>query len=97
MKVEIIVNNKLYDVTDFVDDHPGGDYIIKKFNGQDATEDYEDVGHSKYADELLGQFYIKNIEGKESYIEKIEDKDEKKLSCLNLFYNYVKTYFISNW
>ncbi|KAJ3817475.1 FMN-dependent dehydrogenase-domain-containing protein [Lentinula raphanica] len=37
----IIVHGKVYDVTEFLDEHPGGSKIILKYAGRDATEAYE--------------------------------------------------------
>ncbi|EMD33158.1 hypothetical protein CERSUDRAFT_160722 [Gelatoporia subvermispora B] len=39
----IIVHDKVYDVTDFLDEHPGGSKIILKYAGKDATEAYEPI------------------------------------------------------
>ncbi|KAF9268560.1 glyoxylate dehydrogenase [Marasmius fiardii PR-910] len=39
----IIVHGKVYDVTDFLDEHPGGSKIILKYAGQDATQAYEPI------------------------------------------------------
>ncbi|PVF97502.1 hypothetical protein CPB86DRAFT_785806 [Serendipita vermifera] len=39
----IIVHGHVYDVTDFLDDHPGGSKIILKYAGKDATEEYEPI------------------------------------------------------
>ncbi|KAH6914012.1 cytochrome b2 [Coprinopsis sp. MPI-PUGE-AT-0042] len=39
----IIVHGKVYDVTEFLDDHPGGSKIILKYAGKDATEEYEPI------------------------------------------------------
>ncbi|TCD66743.1 Cytochrome b2, mitochondrial precursor [Steccherinum ochraceum] len=39
----IIVHGKVYDVTDFLDEHPGGSKIILKYAGKDATEAYEPI------------------------------------------------------
>ncbi|XP_004490217.1 cytochrome b5 [Cicer arietinum] len=54
----IIVDGKVYDVTQYLDDHPGGDDVILAATGRDATEDFEDAGHSKSARELMEQYYI---------------------------------------
>ncbi|KAG9038297.1 hypothetical protein FRB95_002258 [Tulasnella sp. JGI-2019a] len=39
----IIVHGNVYDVTEFLDDHPGGSKIILKYGGKDATEEYEPI------------------------------------------------------
>ncbi|KAJ3937462.1 MAG: glyoxylate dehydrogenase [Lentinula lateritia] len=39
----IIVHGKVYDVTEFLDEHPGGSKIILKYAGNDATEAYEPI------------------------------------------------------
>ncbi|KAJ3477832.1 hypothetical protein NLI96_g10195 [Meripilus lineatus] len=39
----IIVHGNVYDVTDFLDEHPGGSKIILKYAGKDATEAYEPI------------------------------------------------------
>ncbi|KAI0005052.1 cytochrome b5-like heme/steroid binding domain-containing protein [Russula compacta] len=49
----VLVSGKVYDVTKFIDEHPGGDEVILSEAGKDATEAFEDVGHSEEARALL--------------------------------------------
>ena len=37
----IAIHGQVYDVTSFIDHHPGGASLILKLGGQDATEQYE--------------------------------------------------------
>merc|ERR1712124_221386 len=37
----VILNNKVYDVTNFLGDHPGGKKAIMVYAGKDATEEFE--------------------------------------------------------
>ncbi len=37
----VILGGKVYDVTDFLDDHPGGKKAIIVYAGRDATEEFE--------------------------------------------------------
>ncbi|KAJ7167556.1 FMN-dependent dehydrogenase-domain-containing protein [Mycena filopes] len=39
----IIVHGNVYDVTEFLDDHPGGSKIILKYAGKDATCEYDPI------------------------------------------------------
>ncbi|KAH9248520.1 hypothetical protein BASA81_013846 [Batrachochytrium salamandrivorans] len=54
----IIVNGKVYDVTKYLNDHPGGVDIVTELAGKDSTEDYNDVGHTGDADAVLATLQI---------------------------------------
>ena len=42
--------------------HPGGEEILIENAGVDSTENFEDVGHSSDAREMLEEYYIgKNV------------------------------------
>ncbi|KAL9229021.1 hypothetical protein vseg_004539 [Gypsophila vaccaria] len=58
----MIIDDKVYDVTPFLDDHPGGDEILLTSTGKDATDDFEDVGHSDNAREMLKDYYVGDID-----------------------------------
>ncbi|KAL8675107.1 MAG: hypothetical protein Q9168_000478 [Polycauliona sp. 1 TL-2023] len=45
----LVIHDKVYDATAFVDEHPGGEEVLLDVGGQDATEAFEDVGHSDEA------------------------------------------------
>ncbi|KAG6830500.1 hypothetical protein H0H92_000341 [Tricholoma furcatifolium] len=59
----ILIHGKVYDVTKFIDEHPGGDEVILAEGGQDATEAFEDVGHSDEARALLPDMLVGDFEG----------------------------------
>ena len=54
----IVINGKVYDVTKYLDDHPGGSEIIMNLAGGDATREFNEIGHSKSAIKTLDQFEI---------------------------------------
>jgi len=49
----MVIHDKVYDCTSFVDEHPGGEEVMLDVGGQDSTEAFEDVGHSDEAREIL--------------------------------------------
>lgn len=67
-KFYILVHGKVYNVTKFMDEHPGGDEVLLAEGGQDATEAFEDVGHSDEARALLPGMLVGDFE---------QDKDIK--------------------
>uniref|UniRef100_A0A7N2R6J8 Cytochrome b5 heme-binding domain-containing protein n=1 Tax=Quercus lobata TaxID=97700 RepID=A0A7N2R6J8_QUELO len=60
--VKVKVKVKVYDVTKFLEDHPGGDEVLLSATGKDATDDFEDVGHSDSAREMMNEYYVGEID-----------------------------------
>ncbi|XP_060525590.1 cytochrome b5 isoform X1 [Cylas formicarius] len=54
----IVINDDIYDVTDFLNEHPGGEEVLLEQAGKDASENFEDVGHSSDARELMVKYKI---------------------------------------
>ncbi|XP_029004373.1 cytochrome b5 [Betta splendens] len=54
----IIIHNKVYDVTKFLEEHPGGEEVLREQAGGNATESFEDVGHSTDAREMASSMVI---------------------------------------
>ncbi|NXY46022.1 CYB5 protein, partial [Ceuthmochares aereus] len=57
----IILHHRIYDVTKFLDEHPGGEEVLREQAGGDATENFEDVGHSTDARALSETFIVGEI------------------------------------
>ncbi|KAH7240444.1 cytochrome b5-like heme/steroid binding domain-containing protein [Fusarium solani] len=62
----MVIRNKVYDCTSFLKKHPfghcsGGEEVLLEVAGMDATEAYDEVGHSEDADEILEQLYLGEI------------------------------------
>ncbi|GMI75588.1 ARABIDOPSIS CYTOCHROME B5 ISOFORM E, cytochrome B5 isoform E [Hibiscus trionum] len=58
----LIISGKVYDVTPFMDDHPGGGEVLLSATAKDATNDFEDIGHSDDARDMMEKYYIGEID-----------------------------------
>lgn len=68
----------MYDVTAYLDDHPGGAEVMLDVAGQDADEFFEDIGHSKEARVELKKYLIGNFKMDEATKAKLEAEKAKK-------------------
>ncbi|TNM91103.1 hypothetical protein fugu_003392 [Takifugu bimaculatus] len=57
----LVIHDKVYDITRFLEEHPGGEEVLLEQAGGDATESFEDVGHSTDAREMLQQYLIGEV------------------------------------
>ena len=60
----------MYDVTSYLDDHPGGAEVMLDVGGQDADEFFEDIGHSNDAREELEKHLIGTL--------KLDEEEKKR-------------------
>nr|AEE63068.1 unknown [Dendroctonus ponderosae] len=60
-RVWFIYKDIVYDVTDYLDDHPGGGDLITEYAGKDATKAFDDFGHSSDAKKQLKKYKIGEI------------------------------------
>ena len=66
----IVRNGKVYDVSAFVEDHPGGDDLILQYAGKDigeAMDDPEEHIHSVSAYDILDEYMIGKL-GKDALV-----------------------------
>ncbi|XP_044032211.1 cytochrome b5 isoform X1 [Siniperca chuatsi] len=76
----IIINNKVYDVTKFLEEHPGGEEVLREQAGGDASESFEDVGHSSDAREMAGTMVIGELHPDDR--DKIATQEETHVTTL---------------
>lgn len=92
----VIVHGKAYDVTKFLPEHPGGQGIILKYAGKDATEEFDPIHPpdtlDKYLDKSkhLGEVDLSTVEKEEKGFdpEEAERQDRiKNMPPLSACYN----------
>ncbi|KAG5312145.1 PREDICTED: cytochrome b5-like isoform X1 [Acromyrmex echinatior] len=69
----IIIHNNVYNVTSFLNEHPGGEEVLLEQHGQDATEAFEDIGHSTDARQMMESYKI----GELVEAERMEDSGKR--------------------
>jgi NAD(P)H-flavin reductase len=78
----ITIDNKLYDITEFINEHPGGKNVFK--NDTDMTEEFNKVGHSKEAIKLLEKYLIKTDKNNNELINNNENEKNEETKQVNL-------------
>eukprot|EP00577_Skeletonema_sp_RCC1716_P022815 CAMPEP_0113388652 /NCGR_PEP_ID=MMETSP0013_2-20120614/9194_1 /TAXON_ID=2843 ORGANISM="Skeletonema costatum, Strain 1716" /NCGR_SAMPLE_ID=MMETSP0013_2 /ASSEMBLY_ACC=CAM_ASM_000158 /LENGTH=136 /DNA_ID=CAMNT_0000271649 /DNA_START=51 /DNA_END=462 /DNA_ORIENTATION=- /assembly_acc=CAM_ASM_000158 len=66
---------KVYDVTSYLDDHPGGAEVMLDVGGKDADDFFEDIGHSNDAREELAKHVVGVLKLTE------EEKEKRRLAA----------------
>jgi len=59
----LVIHGKVYDVSAFMSDHPGGPESMLEFGGRDATGGFEDSSHSSSARKMMAKYAIGLAEG----------------------------------
>ena len=54
----IIINNSVYDITDFINQHPGGKDILLQLLGTDATNFFNELHHPSVLEEYAENYKI---------------------------------------
>lgn len=72
---------KVYDVSSYLDDHPGGAEVMLDVGGKDADEFFEDIGHSNDARDELKKHMIGVLKLSPEEVEKRRLLAEKKKSA----------------
>ncbi|KAK9486859.1 cytochrome b5-like heme/steroid binding domain-containing protein [Lipomyces starkeyi] len=58
----MVIHGKVYNCTKFIDEHPGGEEVLLDVGGLDATDAFEDVGHSEEARKILDELCIGELD-----------------------------------
>lgn len=88
----VVIDGKVYDVTTYLDEHPGGDDVVLAATGKDATEEFEDAGHSKSAKELMETFCIGELDT--TYIPQLEISSKKQTDYAQRLMDLTKQYWV---
>ncbi|KAK2737822.1 hypothetical protein FQN57_007380 [Myotisia sp. PD_48] len=92
----VIIHGKAYDVTEFLPEHPGGQKIILKYAGKDATEEFDPIHPpdtlDKYLDKSkhLGLVDMTTVQQEEKKIDPDEEarlERVKRMPLLEQCYN----------
>ncbi|XP_058807592.1 cytochrome b5-like [Phymastichus coffea] len=59
----LVLHGKIYDVTKFLKEHPGGEEVLIGLAGTDATLCFDDIGHSQEAKQLKDSYEIGALDG----------------------------------
>ncbi|CAH7690004.1 hypothetical protein BY996DRAFT_4589136 [Phakopsora pachyrhizi] len=94
----VSLNGKVYDVSSFISDHPGGDALILKYAGHDigqAMEDPNEHAHSQSAYDLLEEFQVGVIGNPETILDpNLKISDDFKPTDTEVTSDYDRNHFL---
>lgn len=93
-RVWVVINGKVYDLTDFLNVHPGGSEIILKYAGKDASFFFDSIHPAGVIEQMLpSEAYVGELEGEmeedpaieeERKCEEMRSKRPPLMTILNL-------------
>lgn len=63
----MVIFDKVYNITEFVYEHPGGDFILLEYAGRDATHPFLSSRHGSSAYKMLDKYWIGILVDEELY------------------------------
>ncbi|XP_026757251.1 uncharacterized protein LOC113516944 [Galleria mellonella] len=54
----VVIYDRVYDITTFLEEHPGGADIMLEYAGQDASTAFRSSGHTRSASKALDRFLV---------------------------------------
>lgn len=54
----VVIYDRVYDISTFLDEHPGGGEIMLEYAGRDASTAFRGSGHSRMASKALERFLV---------------------------------------
>jgi len=63
----MVIFDKVYNITEFVYEHPGGDFILLEYAGRDATHPFLSSRHGSSAYKMLDRYWIGILVDEELY------------------------------
>jgi hypothetical protein len=57
----LVIDGAVYNVSKWYGKHPGGEAVLRKWVGKDATSAFHDVGHSEHAKHMLSTMRVASI------------------------------------
>jgi len=58
----IVINDKVYDITDFIPIHPGGTIMIVRVAGTDASDYFNNLHQPEILDTIGSEYYIGDLQ-----------------------------------
>ena len=75
----------VYDVTKYIHDHPGGADVLIEAAGVDASEAFDNAGHSEDASEIMAAYRVGTVKGAKKYSAKPHDASRNRRSLVHLY------------
>ncbi|XP_065881130.1 cytochrome B5-like [Euphorbia lathyris] len=59
----LVIDGRVLNVTELLEEHPGGEEVVIESAGKDATKEFKDIGHSKGAQNMIINYQVGVLSG----------------------------------
>eukprot|EP00483_Globobulimina_turgida_P002706 UN02711 len=85
-KLWVVIHNRVYDLTKFQLNHPGGPEVLHDISTQDATEQFEKILHTEKARKLAKTYLIGKVKDTiPGDLFATKEKDETEPASMNIW------------
>lgn len=89
------IDGKVYDVTAFVNEHPGGIYTILSGGGKDSTKAFHQVPHSPAAQKILKNYLIGILEGADNPLDELLNVADFERKAIEILQKEIARYYLT--
>ena len=91
----ITIRGKVYDVTTFLQEHPGGASVLLENAGKDASNAFASVGHSNKALTMMEKYAVGVVSQRKVNIPEPQPIEAEFIGNTNVKYEYGRLYYYS--
>jgi delta8-fatty-acid desaturase len=94
-RILVVINGQVYDVSNFLDKHPGGDLVLRNVAGKDCTDVFENYHQGRVSQSSLGRFLVGQVSDQQPVYPHVQDFRAVRQELINSgMFQVQKSYYV---